>query len=308
MGAHPVEQPREPRVARMRGDWLRHVLGLSALAVRRDHEAARDPVRGVRAEAPPHDVQAAVEACRRAGRRHQVAVVHVQHVGIEFHARKAPGEIVGPRPVRGGRAALEQAGRGEHVGAEAQADELRAARGDRADRIEQRVGRHFVRAPPGRHDDDVCIVERIEPVRCGDREATRRRERAALGRADAELECGRRGRVAFLAEHDRRHRQMERADAVVRDHGDDGRYGRGGWGGWRERGGGEHDGLRQGDGPILSKNGYRATIGTSRPARQCIASHCWPPRSGAGQRLPTRSPPCRPPFRIPLPVLLPAVH
>ncbi|WP_415877082.1 isochorismatase family protein [Burkholderia ubonensis] len=55
-------------------------------------------------------MQAAVEPRGGAGRRHQVAVVDVQHVGVEPHARKAPREVVRPRPVRGRRAIVAPAG------------------------------------------------------------------------------------------------------------------------------------------------------------------------------------------------------
>lgn len=110
MRAYPVEQHGQPVGARVRGDRLLRVLRLSALAMRRYHEPPRGLVGGMAAVALAQYMQAAIQPGGSAGRGQYVAVVHMEHIRVEPHLRKAAGERVGPCPGRGGGAPVEQRG------------------------------------------------------------------------------------------------------------------------------------------------------------------------------------------------------
>ncbi|MNH05784.1 hypothetical protein D3C79_651310 [compost metagenome] len=71
-----------------------------------------------------HQIEAAIQPGRRAGRGDQVLIVHVEGIGIEPHTEKAPHEVLLVFPVGGGPASLQQAGVSQHIGAEAEPHHL----------------------------------------------------------------------------------------------------------------------------------------------------------------------------------------
>ena len=152
IGAQPVEQSGELFAVLALGNRLVDELRLRALPMRRHDEPPRDLIRRVRAGELAQHVQAAIESGRGAGGGRDVAIVDIEHVRIEPHARIAAREIVGPRPVRRGRAAVEQARRREHVRAEAQSDDH--ARRVRAPREARRA------APPAAFRRDRATTAR----------------------------------------------------------------------------------------------------------------------------------------------------
>jgi hypothetical protein len=100
-------------------DGLFDVLRLPALAMWWNHHAARNVAGGFSTEVAAQQVQAAVDGRGRAGGRENLAVVHVQDVTIQAHAREATSEIVAPVPMGRRTTLVEQSGRGDDEGAEA---------------------------------------------------------------------------------------------------------------------------------------------------------------------------------------------
>jgi hypothetical protein len=69
-----------------------------------------------RAMVAAHHVQAQVQARGDTGAGEDVALVQVQHLGIDPHRREAVGELRGGIPMGGGAAAVGQAGIGQREG------------------------------------------------------------------------------------------------------------------------------------------------------------------------------------------------
>ena len=102
-------------------------LGLPAGTLEEQHEPAGGLERHVAPEVLLHQREREVHARGHAGRGDHVAVAHEDRVGLDLDLGMAPGELAARGPVRGGAAAVEQAGRGEQEGARADgADALRA--------------------------------------------------------------------------------------------------------------------------------------------------------------------------------------
>src|SRR6185369_11889232 len=89
MALRPGEYGGES-IAFDRGDRLPDVLRLTTFAMRRDDQAPRHMICDLGAVVAPHDMQAEVEPRRAAGRGHDVAIVDIEHVGIDLHPRIAP--------------------------------------------------------------------------------------------------------------------------------------------------------------------------------------------------------------------------
>ncbi len=77
------------RIAFDRRDRLTNVLRLPAFAMRRDDSRRATWLAISVPWSRPHDVQAEVEPRRAPGRGHDVAVVDIEHVGIDLHPRVA---------------------------------------------------------------------------------------------------------------------------------------------------------------------------------------------------------------------------
>ena len=126
----PLERPgagRGQRSARVVGQRLLDVLRLSALAVGRDDDPARDRGGQRGAVVAAQDVQAEIEARGDARARQDLALVDVEHAGLDAHGAVAGGEVGRVAPVGGRAAAVEDAGGGEREGAGADRDHARAA-------------------------------------------------------------------------------------------------------------------------------------------------------------------------------------
>jgi hypothetical protein len=121
--------------------------------------------------------------------------------------------------VRRRAAALEEPGPGEGERAGAERDH-RGAAGDRAlQRADELRGRLVV-AAARRHDDEVGVLQRLEPVRDDDLEPLPRPHRPRPRCADGELELRHALRAAVHAEDLDGDGELERRDVVVDHHGD----------------------------------------------------------------------------------------
>src|SRR5580692_12082561 len=139
VGAQPFQQVAQGAVAG-RSDGLDHVLGLAAVAVRRDDHAAGDAVGDPGTLFLPDQVEAGVDAGRGTGAGDHRVVVDVQDVGIDLGVRVAAGQLGRVPPVRGAAAVIEQAGVTQDEGAAADAQHARAAVNSPAQRLEQVLG------------------------------------------------------------------------------------------------------------------------------------------------------------------------
>lgn len=268
-GAHGIEEAAHAALARAVGQRLLDELRLAALSMWGNHQPPRDAVGGGRAVALAYEVQATVETGGGAGRGHEVAVVDVEHVRIHPHPWVAGGKIGCKAPVGGGRPAIEQTCRGQHIGPETKPDQARAALMGTAQGAQQRRGRWLLGVAPTGDDDDVGPRQRAQTVGDLHREAGGGTQTAGLTGADAKVET-RRARM-FVAEHDAGHGEVKRADAVKGDHGDHlprlGRHGgcarrRVRAGGGRASGADFHHGLttrgsRRGQGPVTAAGARR---------------------------------------------------
>ncbi len=204
------------------GDRAVDVLGLAAVPVRRYDGAAGHVVGDRRAVVAAHHVQAQVDPGGHTGRGQHVAVVDEQDVRVDLDRREQPLEAFGVRPVRGGRAAGEEARGGEHVHAGADGGEASAG-ADVGERGGQFVGEHalledraeFVRR---RDDHGVGGGEGLRAVGHVDGEVGVRADRAGWSdRAGHDLvEMPSRG-VLGTAEDPVRYAQLEGEQAVQRE-------------------------------------------------------------------------------------------
>jgi len=96
---------------------------------------------------------------RRAGRRDDLAVVDVQRVRLDLHARVAARQPLGIAPVRGGALAVQHPGRGQHEHARADGAQARAAPVRRADQRQQGLRRFLVGVAPAGDDDGVGLAQ-----------------------------------------------------------------------------------------------------------------------------------------------------
>ncbi|MNZ89263.1 hypothetical protein D3C78_1081750 [compost metagenome] len=161
-------------------------------------------------------MQAAVDPGGRAGRSEDVAVLDIEHIGVQFHPRIARCKCLRAGPVRGGRAPFQQTGLGQHEGAETQANHLRATRMGGNQRVEQGLRRPFLRVPPAGHDDRLRPFQGLQPVIDSDAKTRRGAQQPFLGRAHQQIE--RRHARMPVAEYQARHGEVKGADLVESDH------------------------------------------------------------------------------------------
>ena len=147
---------------------LRHrrvdVLGLTSVAVRRDDQVAGHPGGGHGPVVAADQVQAEVDGGRAARRGQDVAVVDVEHVGVDGEGRIPGGQLGALGPVRGDPPPVQQPGRGQHEGSGAQRHQARAAGVRLAQRRQHGRGRP-VRCPARRHQHGVRPQHLLQAVR-----------------------------------------------------------------------------------------------------------------------------------------------
>jgi hypothetical protein len=97
---------RDSRPARLR-HRTRQKLRLPALAVRRHHQPLRHLIADLGAIVAPHQMQQHVQPGSRTGRRNQLAVIHIQIIGLHLYLRIAPRQLGRIAPVGGGGLAIE---------------------------------------------------------------------------------------------------------------------------------------------------------------------------------------------------------
>jgi len=126
----PAERPRQRLPDRIgfvrRGERGFHVLRLPAEALRGDDHVPGEPARHGRSEVHPQQVQAEVQAGGTAAGGEHVTVIDIQLVRADVDRGVLTHEQPGLRPVRGGRAAIKQSGRGQHERARAHGRQVRA--------------------------------------------------------------------------------------------------------------------------------------------------------------------------------------
>jgi hypothetical protein len=239
MFEHVLERGGEPVRARLARRHRRlHVLGLAALPVGWHHHAAGDGVGDLGSEVEADDMQTQVDARRRAGRGHDIAVVDIEHVGVDIDLRIAGRELLGLHPVGGGPAPVEQTGGGQHEGARADRQNPGPPPVRGAEGIEEGRGRVVVelRRSPGGNDDGVGPRDLVEAVGGVDGEALRTADGRCLGGADPVPVPGHTELRPVDPEHLARHRHLERRHPVA----DNGGHG-GAPGTLRGRSGGHRD-------------------------------------------------------------------
>ena len=86
----------------------------------RNDKPTRDAVGGFRTKIAAHDMEAEIDASRTAGRRQDLAFVHIEYIRVEVDFWMTGSNRIGVTPMRRGPASVEQAGGGEdrYAGAE----------------------------------------------------------------------------------------------------------------------------------------------------------------------------------------------
>lgn len=178
MGTGPVQDRGQPLVV-AGGHGHIDELCLAAGPVGGHHHPAGELIRHLRTEVTAHQMQTQVQTRGQPGAGEHVAVVDVQHRGVDVHLGVALGQLAGVHPVGRGAAAVEQPRLGEREGPGAQGDH---------------AGSRVVGAPQGRdelgrkwsalldagvghrgHDDRVGAGEIVESIRRPPGEAAGRR-------------------------------------------------------------------------------------------------------------------------------------
>ena len=175
---HPVDQVSQTGVAGGYRHGLFDELRLASPPMRWNDQTARHAVGRFGAVPLAQHVQATIDSGGSTCRGQDVAVVDVEDAGIQMHLRIAPGEVLRETPVRGGPAPIQQAGLGQHVGTETQADNLCATAMGGEQRGKQRLRRSFVRVTPARDNDRVGDFQRLQSVQDEHIEPGRRRQEA----------------------------------------------------------------------------------------------------------------------------------
>jgi len=186
--------------------------------MRRHHQPARHRIGDPASVVTTQQVQAAVDSRRGAGRGRQLAVLDVEHRGIQANLRVAPGKMGRALPVRSRAAAIEQAGFRQHVGAQTEPDDVGTAPVGGDQRSEQFRWRPFVGITPARHDHGARPGDRREAVLDVQGESGRCPQRRFVDRKHAQRE-GRHAGMG-LAKHHAGHGEMEGADAIEGEHRD----------------------------------------------------------------------------------------
>ena len=138
--------------------------------MRRDDEPARDRVGHSSTVVLAHDVQADIEPRRTSGPGDDVAVIDVEHFGIDIHFWVPPGEQVGLAPMCGSGPAVKQAGAGEGKGARADRNQPPAHRPQGG----YQPWRRFAVHGRARDHDGIGSGQRVQPVLGREREAADR--------------------------------------------------------------------------------------------------------------------------------------
>ena len=155
IAAHVIEQRREAAVGALELEQRRE-LRLPTRPAVIHHELLRHLARHGLAQILGDERQRQVDARGDAGRAPELPGLHEDAVRIELHARKLPREIVAARPVRGGRASIEQPGGREDIGTRTHAGHAPRRRAAGADELhDARVLRRGARAFTAGDDERV---------------------------------------------------------------------------------------------------------------------------------------------------------
>lgn len=155
MGGHPGERCAEG-FGLVGADQRRFdILGLVAVALRRDDHATGNGRSDVGAVVLANDMERKIDGGGGSGRGENLAVVDIEDARVDLDPGITGGEFSGPAPMRGDAAAIEQASFGKNERAGAEGEDARAALIGEAQGIEHGHGnRHDARAR-ARDDDGV---------------------------------------------------------------------------------------------------------------------------------------------------------
>jgi hypothetical protein len=137
--------------------WALDILGLATLAVSGQDEAPGDLIGALRSPVAADEVQAQVQSGGTTGGRQDTALVDVEHVGDKPQAGVAADKLVGVLPVRGGVAAIEEAGGRQHERAGAQRHDAGAGGMGVAEPGAQGIRHRGVGAAPAGDDDSAGL-------------------------------------------------------------------------------------------------------------------------------------------------------
>jgi hypothetical protein len=165
----------------------------------------------------PHEVQTEVDAGCCTGRREHPALVDEQHDLVDPHERMLRRERPRVVPVRGGPAAVEQAGRGERERAGGDRGEPGAALVGRAERVDHAARRILdIGVPIARDEDRLGPFERLEPIGHVVRKAVPARDETGRCAARSHLV----GHAPPCGEHLGGDADVERLRPLEHEHGD----------------------------------------------------------------------------------------
>ncbi len=220
MGSHPGERGAERLLLIGADQRCFDILGLVAMALRRDDHAAGNGGSDVGAVVLANDVEREIDGGGGSGRGEYLAVVDVEDARVDLDPGITGGEFSGPAPMGGDAATIKQTSFGKDERAGAEGEDARAALIGAAQGIEQGHGnRHDARARAW-NDDGVGFGCVREGAWGGEQEAREGADGARLGGAEEEAIPGDAEFGAFDAKDFGGDAEFKRVDVIVDDGGD----------------------------------------------------------------------------------------
>ena len=226
--AQVIEQLVDPGIPGGGGYRLLDELGLATLPVGRHHQPPGQLVGNLAAVMLANQIEAAVQAGGGASRGDEPVVVDVEGIGIEPHPGEALDELLFKFPMGGGTAPVQQAGVGQHIGAETEPHDLGSPDPGGNQGIEQGLGGALGRIAPEGDDDDIRLQQTLQAIvglhakALGGGGLPR-----VIPGAESQLEQ-RLARHHLVAKDEAGHRAVKGAEAIEGDDGDDKGTGHGG--------------------------------------------------------------------------------
>ena len=168
--SHSVQQGAKTRAFMFMGDWNGALdeLGLATVPVRWNDQPPRDGISGLVTEIAAHQMQAKIDPCSASRRREDVAIVDIEHVGLNGDVGIARPQGVGIPPMCRRTPSREKARRREDEDARADGHDPRAPDPRRRQRIDEwrRHGRFG--APPSGNDDRSGALDELKAAIASD--------------------------------------------------------------------------------------------------------------------------------------------
>ena len=212
--AHRVEGLCEAVRIRGPGDGTFYELRLPALSMGRKDDLPGEAKRCLRTVAGTHEVETAIEPGGNAGRCHDITIVDVKHIRVDDDVGIYRLQLLGIGPMRRGSPPRKQSGRSNSERSKAQSDNQCAVPVRSPKRFRQKRRWRIFEISPAWDDHNVGVVEAAKSMRCSDGQPGFGMNWPALDCADPEVEAWQAERRAVLAEHQAWHGEVERADAI----------------------------------------------------------------------------------------------